>query len=208
MKDIQQKYEALKQSMLSYIRTNSTPELLQAFGNCVADCTVDQLFGFCRILDECRIGKDSDNKITIYTDGACSGNPGPGGFAYVVKKNGLAINRRSMGFRKTTNNRMELMAVIDALSNDYGDAEIEIISDSQYVTNAVNKGWLRNWAREDFVRPQNEDLWKHLYRILQTKKVTFTWVKGHNGNPDNEWCDREAVKACGNPEYEDSGYNK
>ncbi len=133
--------------------------------------------------------------IEIFTDGAAKGNPGPGGFG-VVLKSGNHEKELSQGYRLTTNNRMELMAVItgiEAIKSQ--NHEIILYSDSKYVVDAINLKWLENWKKKGFKKIKNPDLWKRLFSLLQTIKVKFVWVKGHNGHPENERCDVLAVKA-------------
>ncbi|MGF1636455.1 MAG: ribonuclease HI [Cyclobacteriaceae bacterium] len=133
--------------------------------------------------------------VTIYTDGAASGNPGPGGFGVVLK---YMQHRKELsgGFRLTTNNRMELLAVItglEALTRE--GMEVVIYSDSKYVVDAVEKGWLMSWVKKSFKDKKNEDLWRRFLEIYKKHKVSFRWVKGHAGNPDNERCDQLAVQS-------------
>ena len=145
----------------------------------------------------------------IYTDGACSGNPGPGGWGLVCISDGDEAHpfRMARGFRHTTNNRMELMGAIAALEMPRRTkTSIEIISDSRYVVDAINKGWLDSWAKNNFSKPANPDLWKVLHAALKDVKekhdISFTWVKGHAGNKWNEMADKLAVEAAaGNPDY-------
>ena len=133
--------------------------------------------------------------IFLYTDGASSGNPGPGGYGVVL----LCAGRRlelSEGFRLTTNNRMELLAVIKGLEAiRWHNAEVHVTSDSSYVVNAINKGWLENWRRKGFAKVKNPDLWMRLVPLLQRHRVSFHWIKGHAGHPENERCDALAVEA-------------
>jgi len=134
-------------------------------------------------------------KYTIFTDGACSGNPGPGGYGAVL----LFKNHRkeiSGGFRKTTNNRMELLAVILALEAiKVSGVPIVLYSDSSYVVNAVEKGWLFDWENKAFKKIKNPDLWKRFLVVLRKHSISFVWVKGHDGNIENERCDKLAVLA-------------
>ena len=133
--------------------------------------------------------------ITIYTDGASSGNPGPGGYG-VVLLSGSHRKELSHGFRKTTNNRMELLAVIaglEALKNN--GEKVHVISDSRYVVDAVQKGWLFGWVKKNFKDKKNPDLWKRFLVVYNKHHVTFSWIKGHNENPENERCDELAVAA-------------
>lgn len=150
------------------------------------------------ITEECRW------KEVIYTDGACSGNPGPGGYGIVIITNDNEDHpsRFQRGYRRTTNNRMELMAVINALSLPRTKPfDITIVTDSKYVVDAINKGWLESWHAKDYLKTANSDLWKELHRIMTSMKdkgfnISFEWIKGHNGNKWNEMADRLAVEAC------------
>ena len=133
--------------------------------------------------------------ILLYTDGAASGNPGPGGYGVVLCCGGLR-KELSAGFARTTNTRMELLAVIAGLEAIRWDrARVELYSDSTYVVKAVNEGWLENWQRKQFRKVKNVDLWLRLLPLLARHEVTFHWVKGHAGHPENECCDRLAVAA-------------
>lgn len=136
-------------------------------------------------------------KIQIYTDGACSGNPGKGGWGAVLVYNGKE-KEISGGEDMTTNNRMELTAVIEALSALKEPCEVTLTTDSKYVCDAVNKGWVyswksKGWKKADKKPALNVDLWEKLLALLEIHKVEFVWVKGHNGHPYNERCDRLAV---------------
>ena len=134
-------------------------------------------------------------EITLYTDGAASGNPGPGGFG-VVLKSGIYRKELSMGFRKTTNNRMELLAVIVGLEAlKLPDNVVTVYSDSKYVVDAVEKGWLFDWEKKDFKGKKNPDLWKRFLEVYRKHKVRFIWIKGHADIPENERCDQLAVQA-------------
>ncbi len=135
------------------------------------------------------------SKIVIYTDGAARGNPGPGGYGIVMKA-GQHRKELSEGFRKTTNNRMELLAVIialEALKNQ--NSEVEIYTDSKYVSDAVEKGWVFGWEKVQFKKKKNPDLWIRFLKIYRKHKVKFHWVKGHANIPENERCDQLAVEA-------------
>jgi len=147
--------------------------------------------------------------ITMYTDGASSGNPGPGGYG-VVLMSGPHRKELSQGFRKTTNNRMELMAVIaglEALKNN--GEKVMIYSDSKYVVDSVEKGWVFGWEKKNFKEKKNPDLWKRFLQIYRQHQVKFTWVRGHNDNVENERCDVLAVAAAsGNNLPADDGYEK
>lgn len=150
---------------------------------------------------------ENPGKIEIYTDGAASGNPGPGGYGIVLKY-GNHRKEISQGFRHTTNNRMELLAVIVALEQlKYKGSEVILYSDSSYVCKAVNEGWLNVWEKKGFRKTKNPDLWKRFLKIYKDHKVKFVWIKGHSKNPDNEICDMLAVAASkGNNPAEDKGY--
>ena len=133
--------------------------------------------------------------IYLYTDGASSGNPGPGGYGVVLKCAGRQMEL-SEGFSLTTNNRMELLAVIKGLEAvRWQNAEVHVWSDSSYVVNAINKGWLEGWQRKSFAKVKNPDLWIRLLPLLQRHRVAFHWIKGHAGHPENERCDALAVAA-------------
>ena len=133
--------------------------------------------------------------IFLYTDGASSGNPGPGGYGVVLKCAGH-IKEMSEGFSLTTNNRMELLAVIRGLEAiRWDNAEVHVYSDSSYVVKAVNEGWLENWKRKGFAKVKNPDLWIRFSQLLGRHRVAFHWIKGHAGHPENERCDALAVAA-------------
>lgn len=133
--------------------------------------------------------------IYLFTDGASSGNPGPGGYGAVLRC-GSHEKELSGGFACTTNNRMELLAVIKGLEAIKWDrATVYVTSDSSYVVNAINKGWLRGWVSKGFRKVKNPDLWQRLIPLLQKHDVQFFWIKGHNGHPENERCDALAVAA-------------
>ena len=133
--------------------------------------------------------------IFLYTDGASSGNPGPGGYGVVLRCAGREMEM-SEGFCLTTNNRMELLAVIKGLEGiNWHNAEVHVYSDSSYVVNAVNKGWLANWVRKGYAKVKNPDLWMRFEPLLRRHRVTFHWIKGHAGHPENERCDALAVAA-------------
>ena len=133
--------------------------------------------------------------ILLYTDGASSGNPGPGGFGVVLKCGGY-VKEMSGGFCLTTNNRMELLAVITGLEAiNWSNAQVHVWSDSSYVVNAINKGWLENWQKRGDAKVKNPDLWMRLTPLLRKHRVAFHWIKGHAGHPENERCDALAVAA-------------
>lgn len=135
-------------------------------------------------------------KISIYTDGAAKGNPGPGGYG-IILRSGQHQKEVSEGFRLTTNNRMELLSVIIALEMiKKPNAVVEIWSDSKYVVDAVEKGWVFGWQKKGFKGKKNVDLWQRFLNIYPKHKVKFHWIKGHAGHPENERCDELAVKAA------------
>jgi ribonuclease HI len=148
------------------------------------------------------------SEITIYTDGASSGNPGPGGYG-VVLKSGKHRLEKSEGFRLTTNNRMELLAVITGLEALKKEGSIvTIYTDSKYVADAVEKGWVFQWEAKSFRKKKNPDLWMRFLKTYRRHNVKFVWIKGHNNDPENELCDRMAVDASkGKDLSEDTGYN-
>jgi ribonuclease HI len=146
-------------------------------------------------------------EITIYTDGAASGNPGPGGYGTVLIS-GKHRLEKSEGFKLTTNNRMELLAVITGLESlKIPGSKVVIYTDSKYVTDAVEKGWVFQWESKAFRKKKNPDLWIRLLKIYRKHNVRFVWIKGHSNNTENEICDRLAVNAYSNPDLsEDTGY--
>jgi ribonuclease HI len=134
-------------------------------------------------------------KITAYTDGAASGNPGPGGYGVVLE---AGPHRKELwgGYRRTTNNRMELLAAIVALESLKSPGQdITIVSDSKYVVDSVEKGWVFTWEKTGFKKKKNPDLWQRFLRIYRQHQVHFRWIRGHSGHPQNELCDRLAVAA-------------
>ena len=145
--------------------------------------------------------------ITIYTDGAARGNPGPGGYGTVLLS-GQFRKELSDGFELTTNNRMELLAVIVGLETlKIENSQVTIYSDSKYVVEAVEKGWIWNWVKIRFKGKKNEDLWLRFLKIYQKHKVKFVWIKGHANIPENERCDQLAVEASMQPHLQkDTGY--
>ena len=146
--------------------------------------------------------------ITIYTDGAARGNPGPGGYG-IVLLSGQHRRELSGGYRYTTNNRMELMAVIVALEAlKIEGSEVTVFTDSRYVADAVTKGWVFNWVAKRFKDKKNPDLWLRFLEIYKKHNVKFVWVKGHNDHPLNERCDQLAVAASMLPGLpDDTGYD-
>ena len=133
--------------------------------------------------------------IYLYTDGASSGNPGPGGYGVVLKCGSLE-KEMSGGFARTTNNRMELLAVIVGLEAvKWENAVVEVFSGSSYVVKALNEGWLESWERKNWKKVKNPDLWQRFLVVYRRHRVSFHWIKGHAGHPENERCDRLAVAA-------------
>jgi len=145
--------------------------------------------------------------ITMYTDGSSRGNPGPGGYGVILIYKGHR-KELSAGYRLTTNNRMELMAVIaglEALKKD--GMEIVIYSDSKYVVDAIEKGWLANWIKKGFTGKKNRDLWERYLSLSKNHNIKLQWIKGHNEQPENERCDEMAVNSSMNENLKiDSGY--
>jgi ribonuclease HI len=136
-------------------------------------------------------------KVDVYTDGACSGNPGPGGWGAVILYNSIE-KEMSGGELKTTNNRMELTAVITALAALKEPCDVTVYSDSKYITDALNLGWAKSWKKNKWIKSDkkpalNSDLWEQLLGLCEIHKVTPVWVRGHNGHEYNERCDRLAV---------------
>lgn len=136
-------------------------------------------------------------KIEIFTDGACSGNPGPGGWGAVLRYNGTE-KEMSGGSADTTNNKMELTAVIEALKALKEPCEVTLTTDSKYVCDSILKGWVYSWQKNGWRKADkkpalNIELWKELLSLLEKHKVEFKWVKGHAGHPENERCDKLAV---------------
>lgn len=134
--------------------------------------------------------------IQLYTDGASRGNPGPGGYGVVLKCGGH-YKELNGGFARTTNNRMELLAVIVGLEAiKRPRAQVNVYSDSSYVVKAVNEGWLKKWVAKGLEKQKNPDLWERFIKIASRHEVRFFWVKGHAGHPENERCDKLAVEAA------------
>ena len=136
--------------------------------------------------------------VEIFTDGACSGNPGPGGYG-VVLRYGTREKELSGGDSSTTNNRMELLGVITGLAALKEPCQVTLTTDSKYVVDSITKGWVYNWKKNNWIKSDkkpalNVDLWEQLLPLLENHKVTFNWVKGHAGHPENERCDRLAVE--------------
>lgn len=134
--------------------------------------------------------------IELFTDGASSGNPGPGGYGAILRS-GKHHKELSAGYRKTTNNRMELLAVITGLESiKKPGQEVMIYSDSKYIIDSVEKKWVFGWLKTGFKGKKNKDLWLRFLAVYKMHSIKFTWVKGHNGHLENERCDELAVKAC------------
>ncbi len=136
-------------------------------------------------------------KVNVYTDGACRGNPGAGGYGVILEYNG---NRKQLsgGEKSTTNNRMELTAAIVGMQALKEPCEVTLYSDSKYLIDAIEKGWLEGWKTRGWIKADkkpvlNPDLWQIIYGLLSYHKVTTVWVKGHDGHPENELCDRLAT---------------
>lgn len=147
------------------------------------------------------------SQLVIYTDGAARGNPGPGGYGAILQW-GTASKEISQGYRLTTNNRMELMAVIAALQQLNRDGvNVTVYSDSSYVVNAVEKGWLFNWAKKGFAGKKNADLWMQFLQYYKKHNIRFVWVRGHADNQWNNRCDKLATTAAdGKNLLIDAGY--
>jgi len=144
--------------------------------------------------------------ITIYTDGAAKGNPGNGGYGTLLDYKGKR-KELSEGFRMTTNNRMELLAVIRGLEEIKKPGwDVLVVSDSKYVVDSVEKGWLKGWVKKNFKGKKNPDLWKRYLEAAQHHNVSFKWVKGHAGHPENERCDELAVMAAEGNELQVDAY--
>ena len=152
-------------------------------------------------------------QVTIYTDGACLKNPGPGGYGVVVLSDG---QRRELsgGFRLTTNNRMEILAAIEGLKLLKQPSKVLLYSDSQYLVNAMQQDWAKRWRANGWMRGKgqpaiNPDLWKQLLALCEQHEVTFSWVRGHAGNTENERCDRLSVQAAKSRNLAiDAGYER
>ena len=152
----------------------------------------------------------AQQSVHIYTDGSCLGNPGPGGYGAILIY-GKHRKEISEGFTLTTNNRMELLATIEALKLLTKPCQVELTTDSQYVKNGINQ-WIHNWRRngwrtKDKKPVKNADLWQALDEVIQQHEVNWHWVKGHSGHPENERCDDLARTAAESPTKEDTGYN-
>lgn len=149
--------------------------------------------------------------IEIFTDGACSGNPGKGGYGVLIRVAGTNYQKTfSQGYRKTTNNRMELLAVISALEQlKEPGHEVHIYTDSRYVADAINQRWIFGWVKKGFAKVKNPDLWQRFYALMKVHHPTFHWIRGHAGHAENELCDRLAVEAAKGENLKiDEGFEK
>ena len=150
--------------------------------------------------------------IKLYSDGACSPNPGVGGYGAIFIY-GEHRKELSMGYKYTTNNRMELLGIIEPMESLKEPCEVHAVTDSQYISNAVNKGWIKGWIKKGWKTAtkksvKNQDLWNRLIKLMNKHNLTIKWVKGHNGHTENEQCDILAVAArSGSNLEEDKGYN-
>ena len=150
-----------------------------------------------------------NNDVIIYTDGSSRGNPGPGGYGIVMEDCKTGFTKQySQGFRKTTNNRMELLAVIEALKKlTKKELKITVFTDSRYVVDSVEKKWVFKWKKNGFKNKKNVDLWLDFLSLYKKNKIKFNWIKGHNNHPQNERCDKLAFKASSDKIlFSDKGY--
>ena len=152
-------------------------------------------------------------KVTIHTDGSCLGNPGPGGWAAILKLDDEDYRKEfSGGYALTTNNRMEMLAVVEALLLLKNPCLVDLYTDSRYVCDSVSKGWLWGWVKKNWIKSDkkpvlNVDMWQRMLPLLKQHKVTFHWLKGHAGHPENERCDILArAQACRRDLPQDTGY--
>lgn len=144
-------------------------------------------------------------QVDLFTDGAAKGNPGPGGYGAILRS-GTHEKELSGGFYHTTNNRMELMAVIVGIEALKSGCSVRVVSDSKYVVDAFNARWIDGWKRRGWAKVKNPDLWKRLLKAMEPHQVRFEWIKGHNDHPENERCDRLAVAASLKPTEQDYGF--
>ncbi len=133
-------------------------------------------------------------QVTLFSDGSCLGNPGNGGWAFILSYKNHEL-KKSGFLDNTTNNQMEITAVIEGLKCLKEPCEVEIYTDSEYVVNSINS-WIINWIKKDFAGIKNVELWKEFLKISKKHKIKAFWVKGHNGHPQNEWCDKYARNAA------------
>ena len=141
---------------------------------------------------------DELKTVLAYTDGSCSGNPGPGGWGCILKYNN-SVKKLSGGSPDTTNNRMEMTAVIEALKALKQPCNVLLYTDSQYICNSINNDWVNNWKKNGWKKSDkkptlNVDLWEEILKLIKIHNVKFNWIKGHDGHPENEECDRMAVE--------------
>lgn len=173
---------------------------------------IDKIKKICYYISILFFGENVMKSVELFTDGACSGNPGRGGYG-VILKYGENKKELSGGFLLTTNNRMELTAVIVGLKALKEPCAVDLYSDSKYITDALNKGWLdswqsRGWKKADKSPVQNADLWRSLLPLIEMHNITWHWIKGHDGHPENERCDFLARTAySGENLSEDSNYS-
>lgn len=144
------------------------------------------------------MNQPTKKQVYIFSDGACSGNPGPGGYGVILRCEGRE-KELSGGEHQTTNNRMELMGVITGLEALKYPCKVTIQTDSKYVVDGIEKGWAKSWRKNNWIKSDkkpalNKDLWEKLLNLLEIHEVKFTWIKGHAGHPENERCDRLAVE--------------
>ncbi len=157
--------------------------------------------------------KDKMPRVQIYTDGACSGNPGPGGYGAILKY-GKMVRELSGGYRLTTNNRMELMGIVKSLAELKKPCRVDLYSDSRYVVDAFRLGWVNSWLKNGWVKGdrspvKNADLWKKIIELSKRHEINWIWVRGHSDNEFNSRCDRLAVEASrGDRLAVDSGYEE
>ena len=144
-------------------------------------------------------------QVDLFTDGAAKGNPGPGGYGAILRS-GVHEKELSGGFYHTTNNRMELMAVIVGIEALKSGCSVRVVSDSKYVVDAFNARWIDGWKRRGWAKVKNPDLWKRLLKAMEPHKVRYEWVRGHNDHPENERCDRLDVAASLKPTAQDFGF--
>jgi ribonuclease HI len=146
-----------------------------------------------------KVNNNEIQEVEIYSDGACTGNPGPGGFGVILKYKNYR-KELSAGYRKTTNNRMELMAAIEGIRMLKNLCKVILYTDSQYIADSISKGWVQKWQEKNWMRnkkekAQNPDLWEKLLNLFEKHEIDVKWVRGHSGNPENERADQLATQA-------------
>jgi ribonuclease HI len=146
-----------------------------------------------------KVNNNEIQEVEIYSDGACTGNPGPGGFGVILKYKNCR-KELSAGYRKTTNNRMELMAAIEGIRMLKNLCKVILYTDSQYIADSISKGWAQKWREKNWMRnkkekAQNPDLWEKLLNLFEKHEIDVKWVRGHSGNPENERADQLATQA-------------